>query len=111
LAYWHSTGAGTGSGTAGTLNPPTSVTATSSSSTVTVNWTAPTPPSGTLDSYTVTRYAGATPTNACGTDPATSATFIPNGTLTCNDLTVPVGTYTYTVTAVWRSWTTASAQS
>ncbi len=111
LAYWHSAGAGSGAGTTGTLAAPTGVTASASGATVTVNWTAPTPPSGTLAGYTVIRYAGATPSNACGTDPANSATFIPAGTLTCADPSVPAGTYTYTVIAVWRSWTAESAAS
>jgi alpha-tubulin suppressor-like RCC1 family protein len=110
LAYWSSTGAGSATGTAGTLPPPTAV-AGSESGSVTVTWTAPTPPAGVLSGYTVTRFAGVTPSNACGTDPASSATFIPDGTFTCNDVSVAAGTYTYTVTAVWRTWTAQSVAS
>ena len=35
-------------------------------------------------------------------------TYIPAGTLTCTDLAVANGTYTYTVTAVFRTWTATS---
>ncbi len=111
LAYWHSTGAGSGVATAGTLAAPAAVTASSWGGTVTVSWAAATPPTGALAGYTVIRYAGATPSNACGTDPASSGTFIPVGTLTCADSSVASGTYTYTVTAVWRSWTAGSLPS
>ncbi len=110
-ASFNTQGVGAGTATVGTLNAPTSVTVTSLGSTVTVNWTGATPPVGTLDGYTVTRYAGATPSNACGTDPANSATFIPAGTTTCSDTSVPDGTYSYTVTAVFRTWTAQSLQS
>ena len=110
-AFWGALGSGLGDATVGTLNPPAAVTISSFGPTVTVNWTGVTPPAGTLAGYTVTRYAGATPSNACGTDPATISTFIPAGTLTCSDTSVPDGTYAYTVTAVFRTWTAQSAQS
>jgi len=110
-AYWGAPGNGVGIATAGTVNPPATVTISSFGPTVTVNWTAVPPPGGVLAGYTVTRYAGTTPSNACGTDPASIATFIPAGTLTCSDTSVPDGTYAYTVTAVFRSWTAQSAQS
>src|SRR5262249_29906374 len=60
--------------------------------------------------YVVQRHQGATTTNGCGTNLAT-ATYIPAGTLTCSDTSVPNGTYTYTVIAVWRSWTAESSSS
>ena len=78
---------------------------------MTVSWTEVTPPEGTLAGYTITRYAGSTPSDACGTDPATTATFIPAGTSRCDDTPVPDGTYAYTVTAVFRTWTAQSVES
>ena len=94
-----------GLGSVGTLSAPASVSASSVSNVVTVNWSGVTPPDGVLSGYYVTRYQGATPTNACGTVPATPATYIAAGTITCLDNSVPDGTYTYTVTAVFRTWT------
>jgi len=109
--FWTAPGSGLGFAAVGSVNAPTSVEISSLGPTVTVSWTAATPPEGTLAGYTVTRYAGVTPTDACGTDPGTPATFIPDGTLTCSDPSVPDGTYAYTVTAVFRTWTAQSEQS
>lgn len=105
-AYWSSTGNGSGSATTGTLAAPTNlqVPATSAGS-VQVTWTASTGtpvPTG----YYVTRTAGTTTTAACGTS-ATSTTTATS----CTDTGVPGGTYTYTVTAVYKSWTAASSAS
>ena len=111
LATWSPSGAGTGVGTVGTLAAPSSVTVSPTFSTVTVNWSAVTPPTGTLAGYVVRRYQGASASNACGTNLALPATYIPTGTLTCTDTSVPNGSYTYTVTAVFRSWSTESSPS
>ena len=64
------------------------------------------PAGGTLNGYYVERFAGSTPSAACATSPSslTSAT-------ACNDTGVADGTYTYKVTAVFRSWTAQSAAS
>jgi hypothetical protein len=75
-ASWSASGTGTGFATVGTLAAPTSVTSSSTYSTVAVGWVGVTPPSGTLTGYYVTRYSGATPSNACGTDPATPGTWL-----------------------------------
>jgi hypothetical protein len=107
-AYFTTIGAGAGSAVVGNLNPPTSVTvpATVTGTTVTVSWTAPTPPaSGTVDYY-VQRFSGTTPTDACGTTTTSRIT-----ATNCNDTGVPSGTYTYKVTAYWRSWTAQSTAS
>ena len=110
LALWTTVGTGTGTGSVGTLAPPTGVSAAATYSTVNVSWTAPTPPAGVLAGYLVSRTSGATTVNACGTNPATQ-TYVAAGATTCADTAVPDGTYTYRVTAVWRSWTSASAPS
>ena len=111
LATWSPSGGGTGGGSVGTLAAPSSVTVSPTFSTVTVNWTAVTPPTGTLAGYVVQRYQGASASNACGTNLALPATYIPTGTLTCTDTSVPNGSYTYTVTAVFRTWNTESSPS
>ncbi|MBC7443757.1 MAG: hypothetical protein H7311_14775, partial [Ramlibacter sp.] len=107
--YLSTTGAGTASSSLGTLQPPTNVTVPTESATgtVSVSWAAsggPLAPTG----YFVTRITvstGAT-TDACGTSrPA------PTTALACSDVAVPMGTFTYRVTAVTRSWTAASIAS
>ena len=108
-ASWSATGTGNGFATVGTLSAPTSVTSSATYSTVAVGWAGVAPPTGVLAGYYVTRYAGATPANACGTNPATPATYLAPGTTTCSDTSVPDGTYTYQVTAVFRTWTSTSA--
>lgn len=105
-AYWRSSGAGNGSATTGTLAPPTGVTVpVNGSSGVPVSWTASTG-SPTPTGYYVTRTSGGTTVAACGS----SASSLVAGT-SCTDAGVPVGTYTYVVTAAYRSWTAASTPS
>ncbi len=108
MAVWSSSGSGVAVASVGTLEPPTAVTVTSFGPRATVTWAEPTPPEGALDGYIVTRFAGGTPSSACGTS---TVTRLAAGTTTCTDTAVPDGTYRYTVTAVFRSWTAESAQS
>ena len=101
-AYFTSSGTGTASAAVGTLNPPTGVTVPETSTgTVTVSWTASvaSPPAVAPTGYYVERLSGATPSAACGTD----STLV-SGT-SCDDTAVADGTYTYRLTAVFRSWT------
>jgi hypothetical protein len=107
-AYWSAGGSGSASASVGTLNPPAGVSATATlgSGTVPVSWTASstTTPSGvTPTGYYVQRLAGTTPVAACGS----SASSLVADT-SCDDLDVPDGTYTYIVTAAFRSWTAQS---
>lgn len=103
-AYWSATGPGMGSGMTGTLTAPTGVSVPANSlSTVAVAWTASVG-SLTPSGYYVTRTTGGTTVAAC----ASSASTLLTGT-SCTDTTVPDGAYTYRVTAVFRSWTAASA--
>lgn len=111
LAYWTGSGAGSASGSVGTFAAPSSVTATVSagSATVSTAWVATSGPGGAaIDGYYVRRFSGSTPSPACGTSPSSllSATVT-----TCDDTNVSSGTYTYSVTAVFRSWTATSAAS
>jgi Domain of unknown function (DUF1929)/Fibronectin type III domain/Glyoxal oxidase N-terminus len=72
---------------------PTGVSATATAGSATVTWTAPSPGTSPITSYTITPYIGTvaqTPTTITGSPPATSTTItgLTNGT-----------TYTFTVTA------------
>lgn len=108
LASWSTDGSGTGSGSVGTLYSPLNVVAAPTFSTVNVSWDAAVAPDGVLTGYVVHRSDGATTLEACDTNIGVPASYIPDGTLSCTDLSVPDGSYTYTVTAVFRSWTAES---
>jgi phosphoribosylcarboxyaminoimidazole (NCAIR) mutase len=101
-AYWTATGTGGGSGPVGTLNAPTISSATPGAGTATLTWSAVTPPGSGSVSYYVQRNGGS-PVGNCPTQAA------PTSVLTCTDSGLAKGTYTYTVTAVWRSWTVTSS--
>ena len=109
-AYLTYHGGGAGALDLATLQPPTGVSAVFPNPdvrTVDVSWSAPTEPSGiTIAGYYVQSYVGVTPRPACGTSPTSLIT-----TLTCDDTNVPSNTFTYTVTAVFRSWSATSAPS
>ncbi len=109
FAYWTTGGAGNASASVGTLSAPGSVSASTTygSGTVNVSWSAVTAPNGSaVTSYYVERFSGSTPSAACGT---TSSS--PTSSTSCADTSVPDGTYTYKVTAVFRSWTARSGAS
>ena len=110
-AYWSGGGTGAASATVSTLAAPSSVTPGSAGwgSTVPVSWTGVTAPNGgSIDGYYVQRYSGTTPSAACGSAPI--VLLAPTST-SCSDSNVANGTYTYTVTAVFHSWTATSAAS
>lgn len=90
----------------GTLARPVGVTVPGSAwFSVSVSWT---PGVGTVtpSGYYVTRTSGTTTSAACGSSPTSLLTG-----KTCTDSWVPSGTYTYVVTAVYRTWTSASLPS
>jgi hypothetical protein len=112
-AFWTTQGTGSASATVGQLNAPTQVTVPSTASgTVHVSWTGSTLGDGATPAsgYYVTRLknSDSSISNACGTSPSspTSST-----AASCDDTSVPDGTYHYTVTAVYRSWTATSTAS
>lgn len=106
LAFWTTSGAGTGNAMTGTLNPPTNAAAvaTPGSGTVAISWTA----SAQATGYYVARVRNSDSSTAaaCGTSAA-----LPTAGTSCDDLTVADGIYHYTVTAVRASWTAISASS
>jgi hypothetical protein len=106
-AYWSARGTGTATVSTGTLNPPTNVTGSSAvASAASISWTAPTgTPGATGYDVVRTNTGNGTTANVCGT-PA-----VPVTTTSCTDTAVAAGTYTYRVTAIYRSWTAQSAAS
>jgi hypothetical protein len=111
FAYWSGDGSGTAQATTGTLNPPTSVVATTTAGTgnARVAWAASTLGSGNpVAGYYVTRVRTSDNASAaaCGTNPTALTTAVQ-----CDDLSVADGAYRYVVTAAHHSWTAVSAAS
>lgn len=111
FAFWAATGSGTGTARAASLSAPTITELSLRDADVTVSFNAAVPDAGTLTGYYVSRFAGSTRADACGTTPGSPSTYLLSGDTTCVDSAVPAGTYTYVVTAVQRSWTASSAAS
>ena len=115
LAFWTTQGTGSASATVGKLNAPTnvSVPSTASSGTVHVSWTGSTLGDGVTPAsgYYVTRIknSDSSTSNACGTS-ARRRRHRPQPRHVTTP-SVPDGTYHYTVTAIYRSWTATSAAS
>ncbi len=107
-AYWGSTGSGTGTAEVASLDAPTDVTATGAGDQVEVAWAGATSPDLVALGYIVTRTSTAdgTEVDVCGTGPG-QVLDAPS----CEDVGVPSGTYTYTVTATFGGWTSVSAPS
>jgi YVTN family beta-propeller protein len=101
VAFFTDTGTGSAAASVGAVNPPANLAVQQSDSDVTISWDAATLSSGDpVQGYTVARSDGIT---VCGSP-------TPVTTLSCTDSSVPAGSYTYTVTAVYSSFT-ASATS
>ncbi len=111
FAFWSASGSGTASGSVGSLNAPSGASAasTAGSSTVAVSWTSSSLSNGgSPTGYYVRRWSGATPTIAGGTCGSPTS---PVNQTSCNDTSVADGIYTYTIVAVYHSWTAESAHS
>jgi hypothetical protein len=110
FAYFTAHGSGAGASSVGTLNPPTGVQATvSGASSIGLSWTASATTGGAVapSGYNVSRIknSDSSVVAVCGT-PGTPVT----GT-SCSDTSVPNGTFHYVITAIYNSWTAASASS
>ena len=104
LAFFTAGGNGSAAASAGALGAPTIVDATSTSGRVALSWTAVSAPSGGSVTYYVRRDGG-----SAGGDcpsPASQTT-----ETSCIDSGLDEGSYLYTVTAVWRSWSSMSSTS
>jgi hypothetical protein len=101
-AYYAHGGRGSGSASVTTMNAPTGVEAAAGAGTVALSWHAVSPPSAETVSYYVSRD-GTPIGGSCG-DPAS-----PINSTSCSDSGLGKGSYSYRVTAVWRSWTATSS--
>jgi hypothetical protein len=101
LAYFSSQGTGSAQAAVTKLTAPTISAATPGGGSVTLTWGAVTPPGAGPVSYYVTRDGGQ-PTGNCPTSAS------PTTVTTCTD-GAPIGEHSYTVTAVWETWTAISA--
>jgi hypothetical protein len=111
FAFFHAGASATASATLAALAAPENVRAdvVAGATTAHVTWTAGTPIPGTVpDGYRVARIASGSSSSACGTS---SAKLLGSSANTCDDTGVADGTYTYQVTAVFRSWTRAGSPS
>ena len=79
------------------------MTATAGAGTVALTWTPVSAPAGATVTYYVTR-AGGTVGGNCPSSASTATA----GT-SCTDSGLTKGSYSYTVTAIWQSWTSTSA--
>ena len=101
-AYFATTGSSIASANVGALSAPAIASANAGAGTVALSWNAVTPPAGGTVSYYVTRNGGV-PAGNCPTSTS------PASVTSCTDSGLAAGTYHYTVTAVWQSWTATSA--
>ena len=101
-AYFPSTGAGAGAGPVAKLAQPGSVKASAEGTSVVIGWAGVSAPGSGVVDYYVTRDGGQ-PAGNCPTAAA------PSTQTTCTDSGLSAGSHTYTVTAVWRSWSASSA--
>jgi hypothetical protein len=105
LAYFTSAGLGTAKAEISKLTKPVITTATAGvGGTVSLSWSAAVAPGVDAVQYYVTRD-GEDPGGTC------AAPAVPTAATSCVDKELEPGTYTYTVTAVWRSWSNTSTAS
>src|SRR4051812_49930246 len=101
-AFFTTTGSGYATATIGSLSAPGAPTATSGAGSVALNWSTVSPPTGT---GTVSYYVKRDGANAGGNCPTQAS---PSTATSCSDSGLSAGTYHYTVTAGWQSWSAAS---
>jgi len=102
-AYVTASGFVNASASVGTMASPTITQATAGAGTVALTWNAVSAPAGGTVKYYVTR-AGGTVAGNCPSSAATAT-----ASTSCTDSGLAKGSYSYTVVAVWQSWTTTSA--
>jgi hypothetical protein len=105
LAYFTSEGVGSASAAVSKLSTPSITAATPAvGGTVSLAWSAVTAPGTGTVTYYVTRDGG-DPAGTC------AAPAVPAAATSCTDSGLGVATHSYTVTAVWRSWSATSTTS
>jgi hypothetical protein len=107
-AFWNSSANGTGTASVATLPAPNVTASVERYATqADLTWSAPAVLSGmSVTGYVVTRVSGGVSSAACGSSPVSP---LPAATLSCTDVGVPDGEYSYAVTALVGSWTTTGA--
>ncbi len=100
-AFFAATGSGHAAASVGTLSAPTP-SATAGAGTVALSWPTVSPPSGTVAVRYYVQRDGANAGGSCA-NPAS-----PSAATSCTDSGLSAGTYQYTVTAVWLSWSATS---
>jgi hypothetical protein len=102
IASFSAQGAATESAKIGVLSGPSIISATPGTTTAALTWsTVQPPPESTAVTYYVIRDGEAPAGNCPSSTSPTSATG-------CTDSGLSTATHSYTVTAVWRSWTSTS---
>ncbi len=100
-AFWSQPGKGSAVGHVGALPAASLSSAAGGAESATLGWSAVTAPGSGAVKYYVSRDGEA----ASGTCPTAAS---PSTVTSCTDTGVPAGKHSYTVTAVWRSWTATS---
>jgi hypothetical protein len=101
-AYWAASSSGSATGKVGALSAPTLSSATGGAESATLGWSSVSAPGSGAVKYYVSRD-GSSPAGNC---PSSSA---PSTVTSCTDTGVSPGNHSYTVTAVWRSWSATSS--
>jgi hypothetical protein len=101
-AFWSTAGKGSAGGQVASLSVPTITKAGGGAESAALEWSAVSAPGSGSVKYYVSRNGE----SVGGTCPAASS---PTTVTSCTDANVPAGGHSYTVTAVWRSWTATSA--
>src|SRR5689334_13809667 len=105
LAYFTTTGLGSASAGVSKLSAPTITAATPAvGGTVALTWSTVTAPDLGIVTYAVSRNGG----KPAGDCPSAAS---PTSVTTCTDSGLQAGSYSYVVTAKWRSWTAESSTS
>ena len=101
-AYYTASGTASATAIVGTLAAPTITNASTGAGTVSLSWSTVSAPASGSVTYYVSRDGAAASAGCPGSASPSSAT-------SCTDTGVSAGAHQYTVTAVWRTWTAASA--
>jgi trimeric autotransporter adhesin len=101
-AYYTATGRASATASVAALGAPAITRTSTASGSATLTWSTVTAPGAGAVTYYVSRDGGAA-SAAC---PSAAA---PTSATSCTDTGLSAGPHSYTVTAVWRSWTHASA--
>jgi len=101
-AYWTAQSSGRATGKVGALSSPTVSSATGGAESVALSWSSVSAPGSGPVKYYVSRD-GSTPGGSC------AASSAPSSATSCTDAGASPGEHSYTVTAVWRSWSATSS--